>query len=84
MSETTGEYVDTVPPWGSPGHGAAIGELGMQYDYDGDQLVGVGEITEERARPTRRRIEHQPAVSRSVVNGVRDRDTDAEVVRFSR
>jgi len=39
-------YIDTIPRWGSPGHGAAIGELGMQYDYHDDQLVGVGEITE--------------------------------------
>jgi acyl-coenzyme A thioesterase PaaI-like protein len=42
----TTEYVDTIPPWGSDGHGSAIGELGMRYDFDGDQLVGVGEINE--------------------------------------
>jgi acyl-coenzyme A thioesterase PaaI-like protein len=38
-------FVDPVPPWGTPGHGAAIGELGMRYEYQGDALVGVGEIT---------------------------------------
>ena len=43
--------VDPVPPWGSPGHGAAIGELGMSYEYDGDALVGIGEITEHMFVP---------------------------------
>lgn len=38
-------FVDPVPPWGTPGHGAAIGELGMRYEYEGDALVGIGEIT---------------------------------------
>lgn len=44
-------YVDTVPPWGTPGHGAAIGELGMHYEFVGEELVGVGEINEHMFVP---------------------------------